>query len=151
MSADAITSSKEVQMLGMRGIYTQFLMEKRPTYTGQGYPLGLDFIPGTWVESIQISKGASTVQSGPQSIAGQINVELMRPWKDKPVFVNLFGSTLERGEVNVHLNHEWNSKWSTGVLLHGSSQQFEFDRNDDTFMDQPKKKSLNGLFRTYYR
>lgn len=151
MQNDAVTASKQIQMLGLRGIYTQLLMEKRPTYTGQAWPNGLEFIPGTWVESIQISKGASTVQSGPQSIAGQINVELAKPWKDKPVFVNLYGNTLERGEANVHLNHEWNEKLSTGLLLHGSTVQGEFDHNDDTFLDQPNKRLLNGLFRTFYR
>lgn len=151
MQNDAVTSAKEVQMLGLRGIYTQLLMEKRPTYVGQAWPLGLDFIPGTWVQGIQISKGASTVQSGPQSIAGQINVELMKPWQDKPVFVNLFGSTVGRGEANIHLNHEWNDEWSSGLLLHGGTTQGEFDHNDDTFLDQPTKKELNGLFRTFYR
>lgn len=151
MQNDAVTSAKEVQMLGLRGIYTQLLMEKRPTYIGQAWPLGLEFIPGTWVQGIQISKGASSVQSGPQSVAGQINVELMKPWQDKPVYANLFGSTVGRAEANVHLNHEWNHEWSSGALLHGSTTQGEFDRNGDTFLDQPTKRSLNGLFRSFYR
>ncbi|MCB0520393.1 MAG: TonB-dependent receptor [Lewinellaceae bacterium] len=151
MSQDAVTSAKEIQMLGLRGVYSQLMMEKRPTYTGLATPLALDFIPGTWVQGIQISKGASTVQNGPQAITGQINTELVKPFNDKPFFLNIFGSTLERGEANLHLNHKWNQAWSSGLLLHGSTTQGKFDRNKDTFLDQPTKKSLNGLFRTFYR
>ena len=151
MSSDAITSAKEIQMLGLRGIYSQLLMEKRPVYTGLAQPLALDYIPGTWVKGIQISKGTSTVQNGPQAMTGQINTELMKPFEDRPIFVNLFGSTVERGEANIHLNKNWNDEWSSGVLLHGSTTQGVFDKNDDTFQDQPTKESLNGLFRTFYR
>ncbi len=150
MSQDAVTSAKEIQMLGLRGVYSQLLMEKRPVYTGLATPLALDYIPGTWVQGIQISKGASTVQNGPQSITGQINTEIVKPAHDKPFFLNLFGSTLERGEANLHLNKKWNEGWSSGLLLHGSTTQGKFDRNNDTFLDQATKKSLNGLFRTFY-
>jgi len=151
MQQDAITSAKEIQMLGLRGIYSQLLMEKRPTYTGMAQPLALDYIPGTWVSGIQISKGTSTVQNGPQAMTGQINTELVKPFQDKHFFLNLFGSTVERGEMNLHLNKEWDEKWSSGLLLHGSTTQGEFDRNDDSFLDQPTKKSINALFRTFYR
>jgi outer membrane receptor for ferrienterochelin and colicin len=152
MMQDAITSATEINMLGLRGIYTQLLMEKRPVYNGLGSPLALEYIPGTWVSGIQISKGTSTVQNGYQAIAGQINVELEKPWQatTKPFFLNLFGSTNERAEANLHLNKKWTDELSTGLLLHGSTSRGEFDRNGDTFVDLPKKNTLDGLFRTYY-
>ncbi len=151
MKQDAVTSASEVQMLGLRGIYSQLLIEKRPAYTGLGSPLALEYIPGTWVQGIQVSKGTSTVQNGPQSITGQINIELVKPWQDKPLFINLFGSTTERGEVNVHWNKRWTDEWSTGFILHGSTVKGEFDRNNDSFLDQPKKTTLDGMFRTFYQ
>ncbi len=150
MRQDAITSASEIQMLGLRGIYSQLLVEKRPAYTGLGSPLALEYIPGTWVSGIQVSKGASTVQNGPQSITGQINTELVKPWNDKQLFVNAFGSTLGRAEINVHANKKWNDQLSSGLLLHGSTTQGEFDRNNDGFVDQPKKKSIVALWRNYY-
>lgn len=150
MRQDAVTSASEIQMLGLRGIYSQLLMEKRPAYTGLGSPLALEYIPGTWVSGIQVSKGASTVQNGPQSITGQINTELVKPWNDKRLFVNLFGSTIGRGEINVHANQKFGEHFSSGLLLHGSSTQGEFDRNKDGFIDQPKKTSLIALWRNYW-
>ncbi len=150
MRQDAITSASEIQMLGLRGIYSQLLVEKRPAFTGLGSPLALEYIPGTWVSGIQVSKGASTVQNGPQAMTGQINTELVKPFQDKRVFVNAFGSTVGRGELNVHLNKKWNEQLSSGLLLHGSTTQGEFDKNNDGFIDQPKKTSLVALWRNYY-
>ncbi len=150
MKQDAVTSASEIQVLGLRGIYSQLLLEKRPAYTGLGSPLALEYVPGSWIEGIQVSKGASTVQNGPQSITGQINIEMVKPATDKPIFLNLFGSTTDRGEVNLHLNKRWNHHLSSGLLLHGSTTQGKFDRNNDTFLDQPLKNTLTGLWRNVY-
>ncbi len=148
--SDAITGAREIQLLGLRGIYTQLMVENRPTYYGLATPFAMEYIPGTWLEGIQISKGASTVRNGFQSITGQINTELVKPFRDKPFFLNLFASNAGRYEANVHLNHKHTEKWSSGLLLHGSTQQSEFDHDDDTFMDMPQKRQLNGLYRLFY-
>ncbi|MEY3050943.1 MAG: hypothetical protein RLY31_728 [Bacteroidota bacterium] len=151
MRQDAVTSATEVQLLGLRGIYSQLLLEKRPVYVGLGSPLALEYIPGTWVEGIQVSKGASTVQNGPQAMTGQINMELVKPDKDKPLFVNIFGATTGRAEANLHFNKQWNPAFSSGLLLHGSTTQGKFDRNGDSFLDQPLKQHATGLWRNVYR
>ncbi|MCF8247606.1 MAG: TonB-dependent receptor [Saprospiraceae bacterium] len=151
MRQDAVTSASEIQVLGLRGIYSQLLVEKRPAFTGLGSPLALEYIPGTWVGGIQVSKGTSTVQNGPQAMTGQINTELVKPFQDYKVFVNAFGATTGRGELNVHLNKRWNEQLSSGLLLHGSTVQGEFDKNKDGFIDQPKKTSLVALWRNFYQ
>ena len=148
--ADAITGTREIQMLGLRGVYTQFLTEKRPALNGLAQPYALEYIPGTWLESIQIAKGAGSVVSGPAAITGQINAELVKPWKDKPVFVNLFGSTMNRGEANIHLNKVVNKRLSTGLLLHGSFSDHQRDHDGDTFLDGPNKQLLTGMYRLFY-
>ncbi|MEZ5057273.1 MAG: TonB-dependent receptor [Saprospiraceae bacterium] len=144
---DALTGAREIQMLGLRGIYTQLLLEKRPIYTGLATPFALDYLPGTFLSSIQISKGVSSVQSGMGGIAGQINLEAQKPWDDKPLFVNLYGSTTSRFEANIHLNKKLNETNGIGVYLHGDIQNHEMDTDDNGFMDMPLKKQLNGLVR----
>lgn len=147
---DAVTGAREIQMLGLRGVYTQLLFEKRPVYYGLAMPFGLEYLPGTWVESIQIAKGLSTIQTGSAGIAGQINTEMKKPYEDVPLFVNLFGSTAGRFEGNVHLNKKINENLSTGLLLHGNTLQSEIDHDGDSFLDMPKKKMLNALYRLNY-
>src|SRR5690606_32947752 len=79
VSNDAVTGSKQIQMLGLSGIYTQLTVEGLPGPRGFATPLGLNSIAGTWINSIEISKGIGSVVNGFENMAGQINVELKKP------------------------------------------------------------------------
>lgn len=147
---DAVSGAKEIEMLGLRGVYTQMMIENRPTLRGLGTVYAMEYIPGTWLENIQISKGASTVVNGYESVTGQINVELDKPFKANRVFVNLFGNTVGRAEANLQFAKVFNEKWSTGLLLHGSNFQRAMDGNNDGYADMPTKRQLNGLSRWFY-
>jgi outer membrane receptor for ferrienterochelin and colicins len=149
--ADALTGVKEIQLLGLRGIYSQFLLENRPTYGGIATPFALEYVPGTWLEGISLAKGASSVRNGYAGIAGQISADLVRPMLDVPVFVNLFTSTEGRGEANLHLNRRSkNGQTAHGLYLHGSLVENKWDMNDDNFYDMPNRHQLNGLYRFQY-
>lgn len=151
MYADALTGIREINFLGLRGAYTQMTVEKRPALGGLGSAFMPEFIPGTWLSSIQIAKGAGSVQSGYTGITGQINTELVKPFQDHPLFVNIYGSSFGRGEINIHANHEFNDRWSGGVLLNGSTRHNELDDNKDGFYDTPQKDMLDGMARLFYR
>lgn len=148
--SNALTGVKEIQMLGLRGIYGQFMVENRPTMGGIATPFAFEYIPGTWLDGIQLAKGASTVKNGYTGITGQINAELVKPHLDKPVFVNGFTSTEGRGEVNVHLNKKGKGPVSHGLLAHGSFVENRWDMNRDNFFDAPSRQQLNALYRTFY-
>jgi outer membrane receptor for ferrienterochelin and colicins len=146
---NAVTGVKEIQMMGLRGIYSQFLVENRPSMTGIAVPFAFEYIPGTWLENIYLAKGASSVKNGFNGITGQVNADLVRPDTDKPLFVNGFASTEGRGELNVHLNKKGN-KVSHGLLTHGSFVKNRWDMNRDNFYDTPNRQQLNGLYRVFY-
>lgn len=148
--SNALTGVKEIQMLGLRGVYSQFLVENRPTMTGIATPFAFEYVPGTWLDGIQLAKGASSVKNGYAGITGQINTELVKPHLDKPLFVNAFGSSEGRGELNVHLNHKGKGRISNGLLMHGSFVKNRWDMNGDNFYDSPSRQQLNGLYRVFY-
>ncbi len=148
--SNALTGVKEIQMLGLRGVYSQFMVENRPTMGGIATPFAFEYIPGTWLDGIQLAKGASSVKNGNAGISGQINTELVKPHLDKPLFVNAFTSTEGRGELNVHLNKKGKGRISNGLLLHGSFVENRWDMNDDNFYDAPQRQQLNGLYRAFY-
>ena len=147
---NALTGVKEIQLLGLRGIYSQFLVENRPTMGGIATPFALEYVPGTWLNGIVLAKGASTVKNGYAGISGQINADLVKPNLDKPLFVNLFTSTEGRGELNVHLNKKGKKNFSNGLLLHSNFTKNRWDMNDDNFYDSPSRRQLNGLYRIQY-
>lgn len=146
---NALTGVKEIQLLGLRGIYSQFLVENRPTMTGIATPFAFEYIPGTWLSGIDLAKGASTTRAGNAGITGQINAEIVKPDRDKPLFVNVFTSTEGRGELNVHLNKKGKTMHN-GLLLHGSFVENKWDMNRDGFKDSPDRRQLNGLYRWKY-
>ena len=150
IQSDAATGTKEIQMLGLKGVYTQTMIENRPDLSGIASSYALDYIPGSWIDAIQISKGASTVANGFNSITGQINVELVKPFKDKPLYLNAFGNHEGRYEFNMHLNKKFTPQLSSGLLLHTSGQQYRGDHDHDGFVDNVLRTTYNGLYRLYY-
>ena len=87
--SDALTGTKQIKMLGLTSPYILIAEENIPSVRGASQAYGLTFTPGTWVESIQITKGAGSVGNGFESISGQINTELIKPKNDIPFFLNL--------------------------------------------------------------
>lgn len=148
--SDALTGTRQIKMLGLTSPNTLITVETIPTIRGASQSFGLSFIPGTWVESIQIAKGAGSVTNGYESIAGQINVELQKPNKDAKFFLNAYASSDQRYELNNHLNFKLDDKWSTGLYLHGNLRNHAADNNDDGFMDMPMGKQLNLMNRWQY-
>lgn len=148
--ADAITGTKQIKMLGLTSPYLLISEENVPSVRGASQAYGLSFTPGTWVESIQITKGAGSVVNGFESISGQINTELLKPMDDIPFYLNVYGSSDARFEVNTHLTHKLSEKWATSLLLHGNTRVSKNDMNDDGFLDNPLSKQINFLNRWQY-
>ena len=149
--SDAITGKKQINMLGLDSPYILITQENIPSVRGASQAYGLTFIPGTWVESIQISKGTGSVVNGYESIAGQINTELVKPFSDKKLFVNLYGSTNGRLEFNTHFNQIISDKWSGGIYIHGNNRSKKMDGNNDNFLDLPLAKQINVMNRWQYQ
>ncbi|MEZ4817512.1 MAG: carboxypeptidase-like regulatory domain-containing protein, partial [Flavobacteriaceae bacterium] len=112
--ADAISGTRQIQMLGLKSPYILIATENIPAIRGAAQSYGLSFIPGTWVESIQITKGAGSVINGYESITGQINAELQKPTTDFSFYQNFYGANSGRWESNTHLNTKVSDKWDTG-------------------------------------
>jgi len=136
--SDGITGAKQIQLLGLSGIYTQLTVESMPGPRGLAIANGLSFIPGTWIESLQLSKGTGSVANGYESIAGQINIEEKKPEKSEALYTNVYVNETGKTDVNLNLSHKLNNKWSTALLLHNDYMGNKtIDMNHDGFRDIP--------------
>jgi outer membrane receptor for ferrienterochelin and colicins len=151
VSNDAVTGSKQIQLLGLSGIYTQLTVENLPGPRGFATPLGLNSIAGTWIESIDISKGIGSVVNGYENMAGQINVELKKPHNSERLYFNAYANNMGRTDVNLNLSQKINEKWSVGLLLHDN---FMYNKNmnfsDNGFRDIPVGNLFSGINRWHY-
>ena len=135
--SDAVTGARQIKLLGLSGTYTQMLDENRPVMRGLASPFGMSYVPGQWLESIQIAKGPSSVVNGYESITGQINMEHRKPTDETPLFINLYGSTDYMFEGNIVSALQLNQKWSTILMGHYSGTEKSMDHNGDGFRDDP--------------
>jgi len=141
--SDALTGTKQIKMLGLTSPYIMITEENIPSVRGASQAYGLSFTPGTWVESIQITKGAGSVVNGYESISGQINTELIKPMKDIPFFLNGYGDSGGRFELNTHFNKKVSDYWASSLFVHGNARVAKNDMNDDGFLDNPIGKQFN--------
>jgi outer membrane receptor for ferrienterochelin and colicins len=147
---DAVTGTKQIQMLGLSGPNTMISLENMPGVRGLASSQGIQFIPGSWINSIQVTKGVGSVVNGYESIAGQINVELKKPQESDKVFVNGYVNNSRRSELNLVFTTQTGKKWATTLLLHGSVRPAEMDQNGDSFMDFPTGAQVNLVNRWVY-
>lgn len=148
--SDAVTGTKQIKLLGLTNPYILIAQENIPTIRGASQAYGLTFIPGTWLESIQITKGAGSVTNGFESIAGQINTELQKPLTSDKFFLNAYGAGLGRLELNTHANMKVSDKWTTGLYVHGNYRGTTIDNNNDNFLDTPLMHQINLMNRWQY-
>lgn len=152
--ADAVSGARQIQMLGLSGNYVLMTQENLPGIRGIFANYSLGFTPGTWIESIQVTKGVGSVANGYESMSGQINVEIKKPeWNPKTrekLFVNAYGNSMGRFELNANSTQKISANWHTNTLVHGNLMDTRWDMNHDGFLDLPTGRQANFMHRWAY-
>ena len=148
--SDAITGTKQINMLGLKSPYILITEENVPMVRGASQTYGLGFTPGPWIESIQVTKGMGSVVNGFESIVGQINTELKKPLTDIPLLLNLFNSNNGRVELNTQVKSAVSEKISTSFFAHYNKRDQSNDKNSDGFLDKPLQSQFNLINRWQY-
>ena len=148
---DAAVGARQIKLLGLSGQYVQMLLENLPVTLGAAMPYQLGYVPGAWMKSISVSKGASSVKNGPQSITGQINVEYLKPDDDPALQVNVYGDSRLKGEANVMGNVQLNHHLSTEVLAHFEKDFMHMDEDGDGWQDSPATEQWHVQNRWKYQ
>ena len=148
---DAVTGTRQIQLLGLAGPNTQITREQLPNVRGLASVSGLTYIPGAWVRGINLTKGTGSVVNGFESIAGQIDVTLRQPQDMDRIYLNAYVNQGGRVEGNANIGLKVNDNWTTAILLHASGNQVEFDNNEDDFLDLPLRNTYIALNRWRYQ
>ena len=149
--SDAISGAKKIQLLGLDAVYTQLQFENIPFLRGLESAFGMGVIPGTWLESIQITKGTGSVVNGYESMAGLVNLEFKKP-KDLPqLYLNAYQNRFGRTELNLQSGQQLNERWHMGLFLSSATIYGNLDHNQDGFKDQALTQSFNLLQRFSYQ
>jgi outer membrane cobalamin receptor len=147
---DAVSGARQIQLLGLSGVYSRMLAENIPTLRGLASSFGWSHVPSRWLESIHISKGASSVINGYESVTGQINLEFVKPETTEPLNLNVYVDDDKHIEGNLTSAVQLSDRWWTALFLSGVYGQAVHDENDDNFLDMPKTKYINLYNRWIY-
>lgn len=148
--SDAISGAKMIRMLGLDGRYVQINRENIPQVRGLTGRYGLGYIPGTWIQSIDVGKGAGSVVNGFESMSGQINLEFKKPESDEKWYFNAYANSFGRAELNVNQTQKLNDRWSMAWLTHVDYFGNSMDPNGDGFLEMPLSRQINVLNRYKY-
>lgn len=149
--SDAATGARQIRLLGLSGSYVQMLSENVPDLRGLAAPYALGYVPGPWMQSIQVSKGSASVKNGYEGITGQINVEYKKPQAEPQGEVNLYGDSKGRIEANFDGNLKLGTRGlSASILTHYEDNLTSHDDNHDGFLDKPKVRQVNVMNRWAY-
>lgn len=148
---DAVTGAKQIQLLGLAGIYTNIMFENVPTLKGITNTFGLGYVPGPWMTAISVSKGAGSVVNGYESITGQINIDYKKPDDIERYYFNAFQSSHFKTDLNANAAVQLSENLSTLLLAHSDFVTKTLDHNHDYFADQPEVKQFNFMNRWHYQ
>lgn len=144
--SDAVSGAKQIQMLGLDGVYTQITQENIPLIRGLSSAYGLSYVPGSWIESIQIIKGGGSVINGFESFTGQINLEYFKPENTDKLFWNFYTNSESKFENNLQYTKK-KGKWQSNLFTSINYHDKEIDEDKNGFLDMPHMKSFNILNR----
>ena len=151
----------QVRMNGMEGPYSQILINNRPIFSGLAGVYGLELIPSSIVERIEVVRGGGSALYGSNAIAGTINLILKDPVNNSYeasaqsgyTGVGLDGSGKPAFDYSVNLNTSLvSSDGKTGMTLYGFHRDKEhFDANNDGFSELSELNNITLGTRLFHR
>ena len=128
----------QVRLNGLEGQYTQILVNSRPVFSALNGVYGLEQIPVSIIDKIEVVRSGGSALFGSNAIAGTINVITKEPinntWEVTTNLGLIAGSSIDR---NVNVNASIVSEdLSSGVTVYGIYRNRDaYDANGDGFSE----------------
>lgn len=136
----------QLRMNGMGGSYSQILINGRPLFSSLMGLYGLEQIPASAIERVEVVRGSGSVLYGSNAIAGTVNVLTKLPEKDElsvlfsHSIIGESASDINAQAIAVSVNDSANA----GISVFASYRKRDYlDVNDDGFSELPELAGLN--------
>lgn len=143
----------QVRMNGLEGPYSQILINNRPIFSALMGIYGLDMLPTTMIDRIEVVRGGGSVLYGGNAIAGTINIITKEPIKNSfSLGTNLALTNYETPDQTLNVNGSVVSddfnKGMTYYAYHRNRKPW--DANDDGFSEQTLLKNTTFGFDAFW-
>jgi outer membrane receptor for ferrienterochelin and colicins len=150
----------QVRMNGMEGAYSQILINSRAIFSGLAGVYGLELIPSSMIDRVEVIRGGGSALYGSNAIAGTINLILKDPVNNSYEFgmnggitgVGIDGVT-PVPDYSINVNTSLISADSkSGMALYGFNRGRDpFDANGDGFSELSSLRNTTFGTRFYHR
>lgn len=149
-------NATEIQMLGLQQRYISLLSDGLPNFTGLAAVYGLDQIPASLIDRIEVVKGGGSALYGPNAVAGVINVIPKEPeitGGEFTVRYDYFDGQAGAGEpIGNAVVHLVGPEAQLGVSLYGIRHfAAPVDINGDGFTEMARTDLWGGGFRGFWK
>lgn len=130
-----VCNTGDIHINGMEGAYTMVLIDGMPIVSGLSTVYGLNGIPNSIVQRIEIIKGPAAALYGSEAMGGIINVITKNPSAESELLLDFNATTY------AEMNADVAASFSLGKKVHSilSGNYFHFDKrydiNEDNFTD----------------
>lgn len=144
----------QLRMNGLDGAYSQILINSRPVFSALAGVYGLELIPATMVERIEVIRGGGSVLFGGNAIAGTVNIITKDPIE------NSFELSLNQAFIKEHASDRTLSlngavvdeKANKGISFFGFNRERDpWDANGDGFSELTKIQNTTFGWDTFWK
>ncbi len=145
---------QQVRINGLDGAYSQILIDSRPITSALAGVYGLEQIPVSMIERVEVIRGAGSALFGANAVGGTINIITKEALTNS---LSVGNSTTLIGMNTADVNTNINASLVTednkaGIAIFASTRnRGAYDANGDGFSEIAKLNSKNLGFRSYYR
>ena len=130
----SVCNTGDIHINGMEGPYTMILIDGMPIVSGLSTVYGLNGIPNSMIERVEIVKGPASTLYGSEAVGGLVNVITKKPENGPSLHVDAFATDWR--EYNLDIGTSLKMKKANALLgINAFSYQNPIDRNDDGFTD----------------
>lgn len=139
---NGVSNTTDVQINGLEGNYTMFLIDGVPAMNGLAGIYALNALPVNMVDKVEVVKGASSMLYGSEAIAGVINIKTANPANAPRLAINTyFDSKLT---ANLDITATIKLKRASSLLAASANvADYKWDIDNNHFTDIPLTNRAN--------
>jgi len=148
----------QLRMNGLEGAYSQILINSRPVFSALAGVYGLEMLPASMIDRVEVVRGGGSVLYGGNAIAGTVNIITKDPVQNSfEAGINQSFTNLETPDRTISFNGSMVSeKLDKGVTFFGYNRNRDpWDANGDGFSEivsiQSNTSGLDAFWNTSER